>query len=111
MTGTVSSIEEVVKAQHRRIQALLESVRVALAQGAWPAVADEFRQLRQLVEGHMEAEEREMFPALEQALSERRAFTDGLREEHTQFRATLAYIGLCIDVEDQAATWTTLERL
>ena len=99
-----------VMARHRQVtRERLDRVLAALENRAWEKAAEAFGEFRHTIEDHMEAEEREMFPALDAELGAGSG-TKALRNEHSRFRQMCAYIAACIDLRDVQAAAFGLER-
>ena len=87
------SYEGMFAAEHRRLDAMFETLLAALRDGASdPAVRDLFNEMREALEAHIDQEDRLYYPAVRALRPVHRNVIEGLVGAHELFRAQLGEI-------------------
>ncbi|MCC7418468.1 MAG: DUF2249 domain-containing protein [Acidobacteria bacterium] len=105
------SVTEFLEEDHRHIDAVFPEVERLMAASAFPESADRFEEGACGLLHHIEAEERLLFPAFEQATGIHNGPTSVMRAEHAEIRRIIDAVRAALGQPDADAAKTALGRL
>lgn len=98
----MSSISEVLGADHRDCDALFASVAETAERGEWSNCRERVAAFSQSLKHHMKIEEQALFPAFEEATGIGGGPTRAMRHEHRQMLALLDAVAAAAAAHDAA---------
>lgn len=107
----MESIQEHLKADHRRCDGFFVEAEQLAADGNWQTAEEAFRAFHQAMEHHYAMEESVLFPDFEEASGSTAGPSQVMRMEHEQMRELLADMAQAASEKDSDAFLGTAETL
>ncbi|HEB86075.1 MAG TPA: hemerythrin domain-containing protein [Gammaproteobacteria bacterium] len=107
----MESIQEHLKADHRRCDGFFVEAEQLAADGNWEAADEGFKTFHQAMEHHYTMEEEVLFPDFEEASGSTAGPSQVMRMEHQQMRELLADMTQAMSEKDSDAFLGTAETL
>jgi len=98
----MSTIINLMTADHRRCDEIFSRAEVLVSNGDWTAGEGAFVEFRDAILGHFSMEEERLFPAFEQHMGHAMGPTQMMRMEHNQMRQLFTEMEQAVNTRDDA---------
>lgn len=110
-TAPMPGISESLSEHHRQFERQIAAAQEAAAARDWQAYRVRVAALREVLEAHIELEERHLLPAFERATPQAARVTEAVRAEHAEIRTQLARLAAAAPAVDPEGCRAELESL
>jgi hypothetical protein len=110
-TSAMPGISDSLTEHHRQFERLIAAAQEAAGARDWQTYRVRVAALREVLEAHIELEERHLLPAFERATPQAARVTEAVRAEHAEIRTQLARLAAAAPAVDPEGCNAELESL